>query len=310
MGVLRIEQLHDSEIHLETGNRNRGGPESGIHGAHATAVPDWTQAATVSRRCISFHDLNFRSHGILWPLAHGARAPHPGLPLKTECGLARVVKFNASTPSHTRKNSSQQGGVKLRGKKRVSQPRLDALLQSHSHLSPPFLFDVKIRIEKMETHGSFETGGGSSGSASSSTKQSGGGGNSSMLVSESISLECARSTSYEKLSPPARAADDDECTNPLPAPPAARPKKKKAWKFLSRVLCKPGKSDGGGGGDSESVTDSGADSIDGSRGEEAKEDVDTGSTSKVEEKKKKKKKKKNRSSWLPDPEKRWPVQGW
>nr|DAD21664.1 TPA_asm: hypothetical protein HUJ06_023127 [Nelumbo nucifera] len=140
-----------------------------------------------------------------------------------------------------------------------------------------------------ETGLSFRLESTASSSSSSPTKQggSGGGNSSSMLVTKLISSECAKNTGYEKLPRSVRTTEADECGD------AANLKKNIAWKFLSRMICKQEKI--GDGSDSGSGSSSGVEGV--------KED--DGSTSKAEVKQKKK-----RSSWLPDPERRWPVQGW
>ncbi|GAV68769.1 hypothetical protein CFOL_v3_12272 [Cephalotus follicularis] len=94
---------------------------------------------------------------------------------------------------------------------------------------------------------------------------------SSLLRSESVSAECRRITGYERLSESMRLSDElDDVSH--------RRKKIRAFGFLSKVFSFR-KFDG----DFEKKQGQGV----------------------VEEKKKKR-----RSSWLPDPARRWPVQGW
>lgn len=88
--------------------------------------------------------------------------------------------------------------------------------------------------------------------------------NSSLLLSESITAECARITSYERLSESMRLSN--ECNSQL------RRKNNRTWRFLSKVF---------------------------SYRKVSEDDAP-----------KEKTKKQASSSWLPDPNRRWPVQGW
>lgn len=101
---------------------------------------------------------------------------------------------------------------------------------------------------------------------------------SSLLMSESISNEYARLASYERLSGSMRLGN--ECVLGK-----SRCKKNKAWGILSKVLSFRKHSG----------------------------DMETKQLPEFDEENKKTKKKKNlkkHCKWLPDPEKRWPVQGW
>lgn len=96
---------------------------------------------------------------------------------------------------------------------------------------------------------------------------------SSLLISESISTECARLASYERLSESMRLGN--ECVLGK-----SRSKRNKAWGIVSKVL--------------SFRKDSG--------------DMETKQPPEFDGERKKKLKK--HSKWLPDPERRWPVQGW
>jgi len=97
--------------------------------------------------------------------------------------------------------------------------------------------------------------------------------NSSLLISESISSECTRVARYENLSASMRMSNDQDI--------GYRSRKSRAYTFISKVFSFRKIS-------SDCETRQQADMV-------------------TQEEKKKKKK---RSSWLPDPERRWPVQGW
>lgn len=98
--------------------------------------------------------------------------------------------------------------------------------------------------------------------------------NSSLLVSESISTECARDTNYERLSESMRLGNEYVLDK-------SRSKKKRALGILTKVL----------NFRKDSVN------VEAKQPKEAKHD-------------KKMKDVKRLSKWLPDPERRWPVQGW
>ncbi|KAG6767942.1 hypothetical protein NC652_018633 [Populus alba x Populus x berolinensis] len=97
--------------------------------------------------------------------------------------------------------------------------------------------------------------------------------NSSLLVSESISSECTRVARYENLSASMRMSNDQDI--------GYRSRKSRAYTFISKVFSFRKIS-------SDCETRQQADMV-------------------TQEEKKGQKK---RSSWLPDPERRWPVQGW
>lgn len=97
--------------------------------------------------------------------------------------------------------------------------------------------------------------------------------NSSLLISESISSECTRVARYENLSASMRMSNDQDI--------GYRSRKSRAYTFISKVFSFRKIS-------SDCETRQQADMV-------------------TQEEKKGKKK---RSSWLPDPERRWPVQGW
>jgi len=97
--------------------------------------------------------------------------------------------------------------------------------------------------------------------------------NSSLLISESISSECTRVARYENLSASMRMSNDQDI--------GYRSRKSRAYTFISKVFSFRKIS-------SDCETRQQADMV-------------------TQEEKKEKKK---RSSWLPDPERRWPVQGW
>ncbi|CAK7339561.1 unnamed protein product [Dovyalis caffra] len=97
--------------------------------------------------------------------------------------------------------------------------------------------------------------------------------NSSLLVSESISSECAKIAGYERLSASMRMSSEQDIRY--------RSRKSRAFMFISKVFSFRKIS-----GDCE--TKQQANMV-------------------TQEEKKRKK---NRSSWLPDPGRRWPVQGW
>ncbi|BAS86146.1 Os03g0723700 [Oryza sativa Japonica Group] len=90
-----------------------------------------------------------------------------------------------------------------------------------------------------------------------------------------------------------------------PSPPRSQQPKPAAWRLIEYVRSR-NKSGGGGGGGGVaagcSSSDGDSKSSDGEK--EAEVDGEDGGGSKD-----KKDKKKKRSSWLPDPDRRWPVQG-
>ncbi|KAK9284780.1 hypothetical protein L1049_023957 [Liquidambar formosana] len=108
--------------------------------------------------------------------------------------------------------------------------------------------------------------------------------NSSLLVSESISSECSRITSYQRLSESMRL------TNEYSSHRTQKQRKSRAWGFLTKMF-------------SFKKTD-GADEI--KQGQvEVEVEVEAEAEAEAEAEKKKR-----RSSWLPNPKRRWPVQGW
>ncbi|KAL6843477.1 hypothetical protein ACP4OV_026539 [Aristida adscensionis] len=119
---------------------------------------------------------------------------------------------------------------------------------------------------------------------------------------------------YERLPQPARLPDDDpdpktapqptpvkKGASPPQPPPAAAPattqrQKTAAWRLIEYVRSRHRSGAAGGGGagsDGDSRSSEDGEGGCGDAGEEGKKD----------------KKKKKRSSWLPDPDRRWPVQG-
>ncbi|KAF9609830.1 hypothetical protein IFM89_018772 [Coptis chinensis] len=101
--------------------------------------------------------------------------------------------------------------------------------------------------------------------------------NSSALLSESISPESARFTKYERLSQSMRLPDEWNQDQ------LRRQKKKKAFYLLNRIFSRNGRQSG-----------------------RTAENKGQGLRSQKEENKRKS----WLSSWLPDPNHRWPVQGW
>ena len=97
--------------------------------------------------------------------------------------------------------------------------------------------------------------------------------NSSLLISESISPECARIAGYERLSASMRMRNEQDI--------GYGSRKSRVYTFISKVFSFMKIS-------SDCETEQHGDVVtrEGERG------------------------KKKRSSWLPDPERRWPVQGW
>lgn len=104
--------------------------------------------------------------------------------------------------------------------------------------------------------------------------------NRSLIVSESISSESARFTSYERLSESMRLSGTDNKYN------HGCRKSRSAWGFFNKIF--------------SSKKIDGHDEV--NKGQQL--------VVKDEEKKKKKTAKSSPSSWLPDPNRRWPVQGW
>lgn len=109
--------------------------------------------------------------------------------------------------------------------------------------------------------------------------------NSSLLASESISTECARIAGYERLSESMRLSSEFN----LHERRRSR-KNRRAWGVLSKVFSFH-----------KAINDHDKNNKQGGVVEEQEEE---------EKKNMKKKKKKQRSLWLPDPNRRWPVQGW
>ena len=94
----------------------------------------------------------------------------------------------------------------------------------------------------------------------------------SVLLSESVTSECARITGYERLSKSMRLSGEIDFSD-------ERPKRKRGFGILSKVFAFRRMAEG----------------------PERPE---------VEESQTVEKKQKKRCSWLPDPERRWPIQGW
>ena len=102
---------------------------------------------------------------------------------------------------------------------------------------------------------------------------------SSALVPESITSDCDRITGYKRLSQSMRASINDNENEYDTIDDTTTRNKKKTWGILRRVFSSRKRDD-----EAEKV--------------------------KKETNKMKKKVKSKWSSWLPDSEKRWPVQGW
>ena len=104
---------------------------------------------------------------------------------------------------------------------------------------------------------------------------------SSVLVPENITSDCDRITGYERLSQSMRASiNENENEYDTIDDTTTRNNKNKTWGILRRVFSS------------------------------RKRDDETEKVKKEMNKMKKKKMKIKWSSWLPDSEKRWPVQGW
>ncbi|KAJ4966614.1 hypothetical protein NE237_018463 [Protea cynaroides] len=102
---------------------------------------------------------------------------------------------------------------------------------------------------------------------------------SSIQLSETISEECDKIATYERISQSMRFSGDNEFSPERPIK-----KKKQSWVSVIWIFSKQGP---------------------GGRNDKIKEDAAAAGSNKLGEKKKW-----WRFSWLPDPDRRWPIQGW